>query len=134
VLIRKQFTFEAAHVLPFHKGKCSRLHGHSYRLEVTVTGPLREIGSDAGMVMDFGDLSTVVKREVLEKLDHQYLNEILENPTCEQILIWIAAALAPDLPNIDELVLWETESACAIIRPRLIERTETVRYASAATR
>ena len=121
-------------MLPHHDGKCSRLHGHSYRLEVTVAGPLRESGSDAGMVMDFGDLSALVKREVLDKLDHQYLNDILANPTCEQILAWIAGALNPYLPNIDEIVLWETASACAIMRPRVVERTEPVRYASAATR
>ena len=114
--IRKLFHFEAAHVLPFHQGKCARLHGHSYRLEVTIAGPLRQGGPDRGMVMDFGDLSRIVKAEVLARVDHRSLNDIVENPTCERVLEWIAATLAPHLPQFDELVLWETQTACAVFR------------------
>lgn len=114
--IRKLFRFEASHVLPYHQGKCARLHGHSYRLEVNVAGPLREDGPDRGMVMDFGDLSRIVKTEILERLDHRHLNEIVDNPTCERLLAWIADALAPHVPQVDELVLWETDTACAILR------------------
>ena len=113
--IRRQFRFEAAHVLPHHGGKCARLHGHSYRLEVALRGALREDGPDRGMVMDFADLKTVVKAEVIERLDHRYLNDVVENPTCERVLLWIAAALAPKLPELDELVLWETATACAVL-------------------
>ncbi len=116
MLIRKQFKFEAAHVLPFHNGKCARLHGHSYRLDVTVGGPLREEGPERGMVMDFSALSAVVKEAVVEKLDHCYLNEIIENPTCERLLTWISDILAARVPLIEELVLWETDNSCAIIR------------------
>jgi 6-pyruvoyltetrahydropterin/6-carboxytetrahydropterin synthase len=116
VFIRKQFSFEAAHVLPYHQGKCSRLHGHSYRLEVTVAGPLREDGPDRGMVMDFDDLSSIIKAEVLQRLDHRNLNDIVDNPTCERLIAWIAEALQPHLPLLNELVLWETATACAILR------------------
>ena len=115
VRIRELFRFEAAHVLPHHTGKCARLHGHSYRLEVTVSGPLREDGPDRGMVMDFGDLKAIVKTAVIERLDHRYLNDLDDNPTCERLLLWIAAALAPKLPQLDELVLWETATACALL-------------------
>jgi 6-pyruvoyltetrahydropterin/6-carboxytetrahydropterin synthase len=103
-------------VLPHHAGKCARLHGHSYRLEVTVSGPLREDGPDRGMVMDFADVQTVVDAEVIDRLDHRDLNAIVDNPTCERVLLWIAHALAPKLAQLDELVLWETATACAVLR------------------
>ncbi len=113
--IRKLFAFEAAHVLPYHAGKCARLHGHSYRLEVTASGPLREDGPDRGMVMDFGDLNSIVDAAVIDRLDHRDLNEIVDNPTCERVLLWIAGVLAPQIPQLEELVLWETATACAVM-------------------
>src|SRR5450755_3458254 len=75
VQIRKQFRFEAAHVLPHHPGKCSRLHGHSYRLDVTLEGPLAGEGAAAGMIVDFDVVSRVVKGGVLGELDHRSLND-----------------------------------------------------------
>ena len=62
-IITKIFRFESAHHLPGHHGKCARPHGHSYRLEVTIHGPIKHAPeeSDYGMVMDFGDLSQIVK-------------------------------------------------------------------------
>jgi 6-pyruvoyltetrahydropterin/6-carboxytetrahydropterin synthase len=116
VLIRKLFRFESSHVLPHHAGKCARLHGHSYRLEVTVRGPLRESGSASGMVMDFRELDAIVRSEAIDRLDHRHLNDIIENPTCERILLWIAVALGQRLPGLDELVLWETATSCAVLR------------------
>ena len=103
-------------MLPHHAGKCARLHGHSYRLDVTVRGELREDGAESGMVMDFAELEAIVGPEVIDRLDHRHLNDVVENPTCERILLWIAAGLAPRLPGLDELVLWETASACAVLR------------------
>jgi 6-pyruvoyltetrahydropterin/6-carboxytetrahydropterin synthase len=114
--IRKQFHFEAAHVLPHHTGKCSRLHGHSYRLEVTVAGPLRTAGPATGMVVDFDELAQVVRETVIDALDHRSLNEFLDNPTSENIVAWIWRTLAPRLGQLEELVLWETATACAILR------------------
>lgn len=76
-------------------------------------------GPDQGMVMDFSDLSAVVKESVVEQLDHRLLNEIIENPTCERLLMWIADILAARLPSIEELVLWETDSSCAILREQV---------------
>jgi 6-pyruvoyltetrahydropterin/6-carboxytetrahydropterin synthase len=116
VQIRKTFAFEAAHVLPHHPGKCARLHGHSYRLEVALEGPLETAGPAAGMIMDFDLLSQAVDAHVLGELDHRSLNELMENPTAEQILIWIWPRLAAALPLLAELVLWETERACAVLR------------------
>jgi 6-pyruvoyltetrahydropterin/6-carboxytetrahydropterin synthase len=116
VQIRKQFSFEAAHVLPHHTGKCARLHGHSYRLDVTVGGPLATSGPATGMVVDFDELSQIVRAGVIDALDHRHLNDIIENPTCENILLWIWQRLAAQVPNLDELTLWETAKACAVVR------------------
>jgi 6-pyruvoyltetrahydropterin/6-carboxytetrahydropterin synthase len=116
VLIRKQFAFEAAHVLPYHQGKCSRLHGHSYRLDVSVAGPLVSEGPAAGMVIDFDELARVVRATVIDKLDHSHLNDTIENPTSENIVVWIWRRLAPQLSGLTELILWETSNACAILR------------------
>lgn len=114
--IRKQFAFEAAHVLPHHTGKCSRLHGHSYRLDVTVEGPLEAAGPASGMVVDFDELARIVRATIVDKLDHTHLNDTIENPTSENIVVWIWRRLAPQLPGLAELTLWETATACAILR------------------
>jgi 6-pyruvoyltetrahydropterin/6-carboxytetrahydropterin synthase len=116
VLIRKQFRFEAAHVLPHHPGKCSRLHGHSYRLDVAVAGPLQGAGPSQGMVLDFDELAAVVEAAVVERLDHSSLNDLLPNPTAEHIAQWAWEQLAPRLPGLAEIALWETPTACAIVR------------------
>jgi 6-pyruvoyltetrahydropterin/6-carboxytetrahydropterin synthase len=115
VQIRKSFTFEAAHLLPHHPGKCARLHGHSYRLEVVLEGPLQSEGPAAGMVEDFEVVSTLTKRTVIAELDHRYLNDLIENPTAERIINWIWGRLYPAMPLLTELVLWETPSACVVM-------------------
>jgi 6-pyruvoyltetrahydropterin/6-carboxytetrahydropterin synthase len=114
--IRKQFTFEAAHWLPHHPGKCARPHGHSYLLDVAVDGPLRAAGPAAGMVEDFDTIAEVVMRDVIATLDHASLNDVIENPTSELIALWIWERLAPALANLTEVVVWETATACAIVR------------------
>jgi 6-pyruvoyltetrahydropterin/6-carboxytetrahydropterin synthase len=116
VVIRKTFRFEAAHVLPFHPGKCARLHGHSYRFEVAVAGPLQTSGPATGMVVDFDDLSAIVRPLVVDRLDHSSLNDLLENPTAEEIARWIWAELAPRIAGLAEIVVWETQNACAVVR------------------
>jgi 6-pyruvoyltetrahydropterin/6-carboxytetrahydropterin synthase len=116
VQIRKSFTFEAAHVLPNHPGKCARLHGHSYRLEVALEGPLHASGPTAGMVEDFEVVSRVVKAAVLGELDHRSLNELIENPTAEHIVAWIWGRLSGELSSLAELTLWETPTACVVMR------------------
>src|SRR5690349_2411054 len=69
-IITREFTFEAAHHLPGHRGKCRRPHGHSYRLQVSLRGPIIEAPgqSDHGMVMDFEDLKRIVDATILEHL------------------------------------------------------------------
>jgi 6-pyruvoyltetrahydropterin/6-carboxytetrahydropterin synthase len=114
--IRKHFRFEAAHVLPFHPGKCARMHGHSYSLEVGVSGALHTEGPARGMIEDFEEIRRLVREAVIERLDHQTLNDFIENPTAERIVLWIWQRLEPLLAGLDELVLWETPSSCAVLR------------------
>ena len=68
------------------------------------------------MIMDFDDISRVVKREIVERLDHSSLNDTFENPTAEQIALWIWQTLAVLLPQLSEVALWETSTAAAIVR------------------
>ena len=103
-------------MLPNHPGKCSRLHGHSYRLEVALDGTLHASGPAAGMVEDFDVVSRVVKAAVVNELDHRSLNELLDNPTAENIVVWAWSRLAPELPALSELILWETPRACVVIK------------------
>jgi 6-pyruvoyltetrahydropterin/6-carboxytetrahydropterin synthase len=114
--IRKQFKFEAAHILPYHPGKCKRLHGHSYRLDVTLHGEIQTEGPSRGMVTDFDFISETVEREILNILDHRSLNDFIENPTAEAIAAWIWSKLVLALPRLEEVTLWETATACAILR------------------
>jgi len=95
MLLTKIFTFEAAHKLTKYHGKCERMHGHSYKLEVTIEGESQE----NGMILDFGVLKKIVKEQVLNKLDHYTLNDIIENPTCENMAQWIWTQLE-DLPSL----------------------------------
>jgi 6-pyruvoyltetrahydropterin/6-carboxytetrahydropterin synthase len=114
--ITKIFRFEAAHHLPDHRGQCSRLHGHSYRLEVTLHGPIKDAPgeSDNGMIMDFYDLSSIVKNVIVERLDHQDLNVVTGiYTTAENLVHWIWDELiAYGFPNnlLHRIRLWETET------------------------
>lgn len=69
----KQFTFDMAHMLDGHDGKCQNLHGHTYILQVEVMGDLHQSGAKKGMVMDFADLKTIVKHHILDKMDHAFI-------------------------------------------------------------
>jgi 6-pyruvoyltetrahydropterin/6-carboxytetrahydropterin synthase len=114
--IFKEFTFEAAHRLPnVPEGhKCSRLHGHSFRVEIHVSGA---VGAKTGWVMDFADLGAAFK-PLYRMLDHNYLNEIagLENPTSEVIARWIWDRLQPALPGLSKVIVRETCTTGAIYR------------------
>lgn len=112
----KDFTFEAAHKLPnVPPGhKCGRLHGHSFRAQLFVSGPL---GSTSGWVIDFADIKKAFQ-PFYDQLDHHYLNEIegLENPTSEVLARWIYQKLRPVLPGLTKVVLQETCTAGAVYR------------------
>ena len=103
-----EFTFDSGHYIKDHPGPCKATHGHTYRLEVVVQGPVR---SD-GMVMDFQKVKDVVRRDVVSVLDHQLLNDIIENPTVEGCIDWIWARLEKELP-LASVRLWEGEGKWA---------------------
>ena len=106
--IYKEFQFEAAHRLPHvpAEHKCARLHGHSFRIAIHVSGA---VDPKVGWVMDFADIGSAFK-PCYEILDHRYLNEIdgLENPTSENLARWIWKRLKPDLPLLSKIVVKET--------------------------
>lgn len=103
----KELGFEAAHRLPNVPDghKCARLHGHSFRVTVHVSGP---VGEASGWVVDFADISAACA-PVVEALDHRYLNDIdgLDNPTSERIAVWIWDRVAPTLPGLSRIVVQE---------------------------
>lgn len=105
--VTRSFSFEAAHQLTWHSGACKNLHGHSYRLEVTVAGEL----DGNGIVIDFSDLSALVQREVVDRFDHTYLNDLLPNPTAELIAADIWERLTTAGAALHRIVLWETENS-----------------------
>jgi 6-pyruvoyltetrahydropterin/6-carboxytetrahydropterin synthase len=116
VEIAKSFGFEAAHLLPnVPEGhKCARLHGHSFRVELRVAGP---IAAESGWVTDFADL-TDVWAPLHDELDHRYLNDVdgLANPTSERIAVWVWDRLAPTLPGLLAVTVHETCTASATYR------------------
>lgn len=106
--IFKFFSLEAAHRLPNVPAghKCARLHGHSFQIEVYVSGP---VGAETGWVMDFTDIKAAFQ-PIHDRLDHNYLNEVegLENPTSENLARWIWQYLLPALPGLSKIVVRET--------------------------
>ena len=116
--IFKKFRIEAAHRLPnVPEGhKCSRLHGHSFQIELVLRGP---IDPAKGWICDFSDVSAAFA-PLFEQLDHHYLNDIagLENPTSENLAVWIWDALKPELTLLDCVVVHETcTSGCRYAGP-----------------
>ena len=116
MLIYREFGFEAAHRLPNVPAdhKCARLHGHSFRVRISVTGP---VGEETGWVMDFAEVKTAWKPIELE-LDHHYLNAIpgLENPTSEVLARWIWRRLQPALRGLHAIEVKETcTSGCVYL-------------------
>lgn len=109
--IFKVFSIEAAHRLPNLPAshKCSRLHGHSFRIEIHVRG---EIQQPEGWVMDFADVKRAFQ-PLFDQLDHHYLNDVpgLENPTSERLAEWIYQSLKPRLPLLSMVVVHETCTA-----------------------
>lgn len=118
--IYKEFTFEAAHLLPHvPKGhKCGRLHGHSFYVRLYIEG---DIDPHTGWIMDFAELKQHFQ-PIYEQLDHNYLNDIpgLENPTSEVLAQWLWAQLKPTLPQLSQVHIKETcTSGCIYRGPNL---------------
>jgi 6-pyruvoyltetrahydropterin/6-carboxytetrahydropterin synthase len=106
VEVTVEFAFEAAHWLPLvpEGHKCRRLHGHSYKVAVTVAGSVQ----DDGMVTDFANIKQVVK-PIIGKLDHSSLNDQHSNPTCENLCIAIWMDIGDQLPGLAAVTVRETD-------------------------
>jgi len=136
IRITKQFEFEMAHALVGYDGPCKNIHGHSYKLDVTVKGEIKEgtSDSDEGMVIDFGVIKKIVKDLIVEKYDHALvLNDKMEidisnfdfmnklilvpfQPTCELLLAHYAKLIIQELPvniSLHSLFLRETPTSYA---------------------
>jgi 6-pyruvoyltetrahydropterin/6-carboxytetrahydropterin synthase len=138
IRVTKFYDFEMAHALWNYDGLCKNIHGHTYKLYVTVIGePISDPNNQKfGMVVDFGDLKKIVKTEIVDKLDHSLAiyeksphEKLLElgdmyqrhfvfdfQPTCENLVIWIAEKISPLLPigvELKKVKLYETASSSA---------------------
>ena len=107
-------SFDAAHRLPAVPAghKCGNLHGHTFAVEVYVQG---DVAENTGWVADFGDIKTIAKSYV-DQLDHTYLNDIagLENPTSENIAVWLRRKLEPELKGLSKIVVKESPTSGAV--------------------
>jgi queuosine biosynthesis protein QueD len=112
VELTKSYGFEAAHRLPMVPAdhKCARMHGHSFRVEVAVSG---EVDPRTGWLVDFGDITAVVEPLLKAELDHRTLNDVpgLENPTSENLCRWIWTRLQPRFAGLTAVTVHETCTA-----------------------
>lgn len=103
--VTREFSFDASHNLPRHKGKCHRVHGHTWVVKITCCGSLNVSGPESGMVIDYGRIKEAMA-PIIEKLDHYHLNNIpgLANPTSEILAKWIYDKAKPHFHEMLESV------------------------------
>ncbi len=104
--ITKDYFFSASHSLKFHEGKCRRLHGHNYKVEVSIRGEPNQVegSSTFGMIMDFSDLDKLVQ-PWLDEVDHYDLNERAQDPKSDRTEVVLARKTLPKYPTAENLVL-----------------------------
>ena len=113
VEISKDFGFEASHCLPRHPGKCSRLHGHSWKLTVAISGPVNEA---TGFVEDYGDLKAIIETYIISKLDHQHLGygELTTVYGSVNLIVY-PAVLGPQFyPTSENLLGWVVDTLLSV--------------------
>jgi len=118
--LTKSFSFEAAHRLPSHAGKCHRMHGHNWKGHAVLeSSELQQEGPAAGMIMDFAMVKASVQSVVDEYLDHYCINDRVDlaNPTSEELARWLFDHLKPRLPQLAAIILDETEGSSCEYRP-----------------
>jgi len=113
MILRKEYGFEAAHFIYNHPGKCKNLHGHSYKLFVSLEG---SVDPTTGMIIDFDDLSKIVNEKIISRLDHRFLNDLIPLSTAENISMWIWDQLKPALPALCQVEVFETLDNSVIYR------------------
>jgi len=100
-----EFNFCCSYHLPFYDGVCKPLHGHHYRMLVSITG---KPDPKSGMIVDFEELRQLVLDNAVNVVDHRNLNDFMENPTVENLIVYFWDRLKPLLPGLRELRIWET--------------------------
>jgi 6-pyruvoyltetrahydropterin/6-carboxytetrahydropterin synthase len=121
MMLRVEFQFNAAHRLPYYEGPCFHTHGHNYKLLVFVEGP---VDARTGLSIDFLRVKEIVRERVLKDIDHNDLNQVLDNPTAENVVMWMWDRLKPALPGLQEMQLYETADAAVIYRGEPNAKTE----------
>jgi 6-pyruvoyltetrahydropterin/6-carboxytetrahydropterin synthase len=111
MLVTKEFTFSGAHNLSGYDGKCEKLHGHTWTVQVTVEAP---VGED-GLAFDFIRLKKIGEEKAISLLDHSYINETIKNPSAENIALWIWDRLKEELP-LHEIKVFETPTSFVTYR------------------
>ena len=106
MILRVEFQFNAAHRLPYYEGPCFHTHGHNYKLLV------------------FVEVKELVRTHVLAEIDHNDFNRILDNPTAENVVIWMWGRLKPHLPGLLEMQLYEMDDSAVIYRGELDAEAE----------
>ncbi|MDC3411957.1 6-carboxytetrahydropterin synthase QueD [Aquibacillus sp. 3ASR75-11] len=128
VLVSKEFTFDAAHHLHCYEGKCTNLHGHTYRVVFGISGP----PNDIGIVIDFKDMKEIWKEHIEIHLDHRYLNETLPkmNTSAENMVVWLYEKMQEALESkpghysaarVEFVRLFETPTSYAEVRREWME-------------
>jgi 6-pyruvoyltetrahydropterin/6-carboxytetrahydropterin synthase len=127
VLVSKEFTFDSAHHLHLYEGNCQNLHGHTYRLQVIMRGKV----DHRGITIDFHDIKRITKSRVIDKLDHQYLNDVLPpmNTSAENMVVWVYEQIHQALKEenlypqirLEEVRLWETPTSYAAVTYEMME-------------
>lgn len=114
MLLRREFTFDAAHNLIEYHGKCEKLHGHTYRMAVEIKG----VPDEEGMIVDFIEVKRIVDDEIISKFDHAYLNDIIPQPSAENIARYVFERIDHLLrgPNyeLNAVQVWETAKSSVI--------------------
>jgi 6-pyruvoyltetrahydropterin/6-carboxytetrahydropterin synthase len=116
-------TFSSGHALRGYRGKCENPHGHNYRVQVTLAGPKLDT---IGLLVDFSELKRVL-RAIIAGLDHQFLNDLdafmTVNPSAENLAKYFydethrQLTTLPEGAGIAEVMVWETDTSCALFRP-----------------
>lgn len=124
IYLEKDFTFDSSHSLPcVPKGhSCGNLHGHTWQLTVGVTGKIDE---ERGWIIDFKDIKNLVKEKIIDRFDHAHLNDIVENPTSENLVWYVWKELESEIDRVTngsaklaKVTIWETPtSKCTLQFP-----------------
>lgn len=119
--ISVEYSFAAGHALRGYKGKCENVHGHNYKVQVTVAG---EQLNSIGLLMDFVELRAAIKA-LVERLDHRFLNDLEPfdwlNPSAENLARYFSDELAPQIQkqglHVKAVTVWETDTTSATYQP-----------------